>query len=87
LSDGEAGRHQLAIKGGAMIRMFVGLLLVFSFSAIGQERSFGSWSAGLTSDKTGMYAATANDSGGILAEYSYFKNQICYWLIKTKIVC
>jgi hypothetical protein len=39
--------------------------------------TFGDWFVGTTEDKTGVFAATINDSGGLLGEYCFFKTGKC----------
>ncbi len=53
--------------------------------AAAQERSWGAWSAGRTSDGDGTYAATMNDSGNILGQYC--NGGTCVYLLGIKTSC
>ncbi len=69
-----------------VIRAALGLLLVSLINvAAAQERTWGAWSAGRTSEGDGTYAATMNDSGNILGQYC--NNGTCVYLLGIKTSC
>ena len=51
------------------------------------DTTFGHWSTGATSDKSGVYAATANDDGAVFGKYCYFSTKDCSWHIAVDMVC
>jgi hypothetical protein len=51
------------------------------------DTTFGHWSTGATSDKSGVYAATANDDGAVFGKYCYFSTKNCSWHIAIDMVC
>lgn len=52
-----------------------------------QETRFGDWSVGVMAGEEGIYAATVNDSGGLLGQYCYKENSKCLWLLANDINC
>ncbi len=51
------------------------------------DTTFGHWFTGATSDKSGVYAATANDDGAVFGKYCYFSTKDCTWDIAIDMVC
>lgn len=51
------------------------------------DTTFGHWSTGATSDKSGVYAATANDDGAVFGKYCYFSTKDCSWHIAIDMAC
>jgi hypothetical protein len=56
-------------------------------SAHATEKRFGDWTVGVISGDAGLYAATENDSGGMLGKYCYAEQAACLWLLVTDIKC
>lgn len=52
-----------------------------------EPKKFGEWYVGVMDDSEGMYAATVNESGGILGQYCFFASENCVWLIANDIAC
>jgi hypothetical protein len=82
----------IAIRKPGYCRHFVSFLLLlscthFSIAALAQERQFGAWQVGTMTDNEGVYAATANESGGILGEYCLTADRNCYWLLMNDAGC
>lgn len=70
------------------MRFLAVLFVVMSGLAQAQDmRTFGSWTVGPTKDRDGVFAATINDSGGVLGQYCYWDEKGCYWLIATDVKC
>jgi hypothetical protein len=66
----------------------VALLLAGTASAAPAERKFGAWTVGFMSGKeAGVFAATINDSGGLLGQYCYKSEEKCLWLLANDINC
>jgi hypothetical protein len=51
------------------------------------QKTFVDWYAGTQDNNIGLYAATVNDSRGVLGLYCMFEDNMCYWLLKTDINC
>jgi hypothetical protein len=51
------------------------------------DTTFSHWSTGATSDKSGVYAATANDDGAVFGKYCYFSSKNCTWNIAIDMAC
>lgn len=51
------------------------------------EKKFGSWTVGAMADGEGAYAATINDSGGVLGLFCYRETEKCLWLLANEIQC
>lgn len=54
---------------------------------VAQEGRFGAWQVGVLKGGEGLYAATVNDSGGVLGQYCAFGNGDCVWLVANDIQC
>lgn len=68
-----------------MTRIIVCILLaLFTSVARGQTTSIGDWEVGRTTGDTGFYAATMNDSGGVLGKYCLAEAGGCFWIINNK---
>jgi hypothetical protein len=52
-----------------------------------QARQFGAWAAGVMDGKEGVFAATVNDSGGVLGQYCFRESGSCLWLLANDINC
>lgn len=64
------------------------LLAMFIVPAVAQTQTeVGRWTTGVTPNKTGVYAATMNDSGAILGEYCFFASKSCSWVIDIDSAC
>jgi hypothetical protein len=50
-------------------------------------KKFGAWTVGSTTDKDGVFAATTNDSGGLLGLYCSKETKRCLWLLTNDIRC
>jgi len=76
-----------------MIRKHLLLICVFLAISLGKNaqasetKKFGEWYVGVMEDAEGMYAATVNDSGGVLGQYCFFASENCVWLIANDIAC
>ena len=62
-------------------------LAVISSVSFAQTKSFPQWGTGITDDKDGFYAATGNDSGGILGQYCLTDQSLCYWILVNSVKC
>lgn len=51
------------------------------------ESAFGSWTTGVVTNNTGVYAATISDSGAVLGEYCYFSSKSCTWTLAVDTSC
>lgn len=51
------------------------------------ERRFGDWTVGVMAKGEGAYAATVNDSGGLLGLYCYREQEQCVWLLANDLQC
>lgn len=51
------------------------------------EKKFKSWTVGALQKGEGLYAATANDSGGVLAQFCYREIEKCVWVLANDIKC
>jgi len=72
----------------AVPRIFaVAALALASLPASAQEKRFGAWTVGVLPGKDGVYAATVNDSGGLLGQYCYTKDSNCVWLLANDVDC
>jgi hypothetical protein len=60
---------------------------LFALRAEAQGRQFGAWAAGVLDGKEGVFAATVNDSGGVLGQYCYREAGSCLWLLANDINC
>ena len=68
-------------------RLALFLVLVGCSPGVFGQKAFGDWFAGVQDDKIGLYAATVNDSKGVLGQYCFFEDNNCLWLLKTDIEC
>jgi hypothetical protein len=59
--------------------------LLHSVAASAQQ--FESWVVGAMDSDEGYYAATVNDSSGVLGQYCYTESGQCLWLIATDVKC
>ncbi|MDQ1363116.1 MAG: hypothetical protein QG652_976 [Pseudomonadota bacterium] len=57
---------------------------VFAESSL---RQFSDWTVGLIDNNEGVYAATLNDSGGIIGQYCFFETDDCIWLMSIDVKC
>jgi hypothetical protein len=63
-------------------------LAILGTSAVhAEEQQFGDWTVDLTTDKTGVFAATVNDSGSVLAELCTFEDGKCIWVLSIDMAC
>ena len=60
-------------------------LTLFCFVASASETRFGAWTVGPMNN--GIYAATINDSGGLLGQYCYRDTASCVWLLTNDVDC
>jgi hypothetical protein len=51
------------------------------------DTTFGHWFTGATNNKSGVYAATANDDGAVFGKYCYFSTKVCTWDIAVDMAC
>ncbi len=51
------------------------------------EKTFGDWTVAAMADGSGAYAATMNDSKGLLGLYCYKESGNCIWLLANDIQC
>jgi hypothetical protein len=59
-----------------------------SLPASAQEKHFGSWTAGgLSGNERITFAATINDSGGVLGLYCFVSEGNCFWLLSNDVDC
>lgn len=73
---------------GSDVRFLTILFIFMSTVAHAQDmKTFRSWSVGPTKDRDGVFAATVNDSGGVLGQYCFWDSKTCYWLIATDVNC
>lgn len=63
--------------------ILVVFLLIFTQSSFAQLQYFGEWAVGELDKKSGMFAGTGNDSGGLLSQYCYLSSQDCYWTMSN----
>ena len=89
-------RRTTCLKGISMYKVILIMLLaVMSSNAAQAEKKlepaplkvFGSWIAGELDNNEGVYAATINDSKGILGQYCYSDSGTCLWLIVNEVEC
>ena len=71
----------------ALLILAASFVTQFSSTALAQEKRFGAWSVGVISGNDGLYAATVNDSGGVLGQYCLLSDGNCYWLLANNINC
>jgi hypothetical protein len=70
------------------MRLFVVLVAgTVAVAASAEETRFGSWSVGPITGNVGAYAATVNDSGGILGQYCFRDTARCIWVLMNDIGC
>ena len=50
-------------------------------------QQYDSWIVGSMGNDEGLYAATVNDSSGVLGQYCYTESSQCLWLIATDVKC
>jgi hypothetical protein len=50
-------------------------------------KTFGAWTVGITSDQEGLFAATTNDSGGLIGMYCFKESRQCFWILTNDIRC
>jgi hypothetical protein len=60
---------------------------LFAPRADAQGRQFGAWAAGVMDGKEGVFAATVNDSGGVLGQYCFRETGSCVWLLANDADC
>lgn len=68
-------------------RIALGLLGLFSATVCGAESSFGDWQAGVTDDRSTMYAYTTNDSGDMFGEWCSVTTGNCTWMLGLTTAC
>ena len=61
--------------------------VVGAVPAAAQEKTFGAWTVGVAGDREGVYAATVNESGGLLGQYCFRENEKCLWLMANDVNC
>jgi hypothetical protein len=64
-----------------------GVLLLITTSVFAQSRQFSDWGVGRSTDGESIYAATINDSMGVLGQYCFTKNGNCIWLLANDVDC
>lgn len=62
-------------------------VLLSKFAPHANAQQFGAWSVGPMSDNEGVYAATLNDSNGVLGQYCYKDDGNCLWILANTINC
>ena len=72
-----------AILGRLVIVTVVCLMQISTASA----QQYESWVVGAMDGGEGLYAATVNDSSGVLGQYCYTETSQCLWLIATDVKC
>lgn len=50
-------------------------------------QKYDAWIVGQIEGDEGLYAATVNDSSGVLGQYCYTDSNNCLWLIATDVTC
>lgn len=58
-----------------------------ALGAAAEDRRVGDWSVGVLKGNAGAYAATVNDSGGLLGQYCYREQGACVWLVANDAAC
>ena len=77
-----------AMRSSGATRLTTALVAVgLCVTAQAKERRFGSWTVGAMAGDEGVYAATVNDSGGVLGQYCLRDDAQCFWLVATDIRC
>ncbi len=67
---------------------FATLALIFLVQdAFAQERRFGAWAVGLLNDKSGSYAATANESDVVFGQSCQVTGAGCSWFLIPRYEC
>lgn len=59
----------------------VGLAFGLATVASAQSKRSGDWEFGVMEDAEGVYAATMNDSSGVLGQYCITSSSACYWVL------
>lgn len=67
--------------------MAVSAAVLCAVPASAQEKRFGAWAVGTMKENAGAFAATVNDSGGLLGQYCYREREQCVWLLSNDIGC
>ena len=67
------------------LALVVAVCLTQVSSACAQQ--YESWIVGAMDGGEGLYAATVNDSSGVLGQYCYTESSQCLWLIATDVKC
>lgn len=62
-------------------------LLINGLSLQAKAQQFGNWFVGPITNNAGLYAATINDSKGVLGQYCYKDEGSCLWVLATSINC
>lgn len=76
------------MQRGSFARGIIALVsLLFTLRADAQTRQFGAWAAGVLDGAEGVFAATVNDSGGILGQYCFQELGSCMWLLANDTSC
>ncbi|MGB8932197.1 MAG: hypothetical protein WCC48_13215 [Anaeromyxobacteraceae bacterium] len=60
---------------------------LIALRADAQARQFGAWATGVMDGNKGVFAATINDSGGLLGQYCYRESGSCLWLLANDADC
>lgn len=56
-------------------------------SSYAYAQKYDAWIVGPIDGDEGLYAATVNDSSGVLGQYCYTESNNCLWLIATDVTC
>ena len=65
-----------------------GLIMAGLLSSIARaDSTFGDWQAGVTDDRSMMFAYTANDSGNVFGEWCSVKSGDCTWMLGLSTSC
>lgn len=70
-----------------LFRLIAVLLALVSQGASADDKRFGAWSVGVTTDKDALYAATVNDSYAVLGQYCFLSDGNCLWLLGNDVNC
>ncbi|MDQ8024274.1 MAG: hypothetical protein REI94_20705 [Moraxellaceae bacterium] len=69
------------------LRLLTIWLVFASQGALADDKRFGAWAVGATTDKDALYAATVNDSNAVLGQYCFVSDRNCVWLLGNDVNC
>lgn len=70
-----------------LFRLLAVLFALVAQMASADDKRFGAWSVGVTTDRDALYAATVNDSNAVLGQYCFISDSNCLWLLGNDVNC